>query len=85
MSLRDVFQPPAGTLSEQRRARALDAARKSLPEFRRDDLTFGKFGVIEHDGQTYKIVRGLVDEIVSSSAVAFYVTKEGYAVYLERI
>ena len=46
-------------------------------------LTGGPFGVIDHQGDRYKLVRGLVDEPANSAAVAFYVNKAGDAVYLE--
>ena len=86
MNLLNPFRPtPSVDLAAQRRRRALDIARKSLPEFKADALTFGRFGVIEHEGERYKIVRGLVDEIVSSSAEAFFVDSMGDAVYLERV
>jgi hypothetical protein len=84
MNILAPFRPtPAKTLAEQRRQRALELARKTLPELPRDELTFGPFGVIDHQGDRYKLVRGLVDEPANSAAVAFYVNKAGDAVYLE--
>jgi hypothetical protein len=83
MNILAPFRPtPAKTLAEQRRDRALEVARKTLPELPRDELTFGRFGVIDHQGDRYKLVRGIVDEPVSSAATAFYV-HDGEAVYLE--
>jgi hypothetical protein len=84
MNLLSPFRPtPTDDLAAQRRRRALDIARRTLPEFKYEDLAFGPFGAVEHKGHTFKVVRGLVDEIDSSSAIAFYVTAEGHAVYLE--
>lgn len=86
MNVLDAFRPtPAKTLAEQRRERAVEVARKTLPELSRDELTFSRFGLVEHDGDRYKRVLGIVDEPARSPASAFYVSDTGDAVFLERI
>ncbi|HEX5585416.1 hypothetical protein [Gaiella sp.] len=86
MRLASIFQnepTPTATLARQRRERALETARKTLPELRREDLKPLPFGFFEHDGERYKVVRGLVDDPSASAAHAFYLAETGDAVYLE--
>jgi hypothetical protein len=85
MNVLDKFRPtPAKTLETQRRERALEQARRSLPEIKLGDLTFGRFGAVTHcGGDEFRLVRGVVDEVTASSATAFYVNHAGDAVYLE--
>jgi hypothetical protein len=87
MNVLDMFRPtPTNTLAAQRRARALEHARKTLPELDHKSLRFGPFGVIETpDGDRYKVVRGLIDDPSASAAHAFYIDPAGHAVYLERV
>jgi len=82
----DIFRPtPRDDLAAQRQRRALAIARTCLLELSRESLTFGRFGTVEHDGMTYFIVRGIVDEPKHSPAAAFYVNPAGTVVYLEPI
>ena len=86
MNLLDGFRPtPRDDLAAQRSRRALEVAKSSLPEFSADELTSGRFGLVLHHGDQYRIVRGVVDEPKFSSAVAFFVNADGDAVYLERV
>ena len=73
---------------EWHRQQALQAAmRSSLPEIPRSDLSFQKFGLIEHigSGNFYRALRGVVDDPQYSPAVGYYIDEAGgLPVYLER-
>jgi hypothetical protein len=86
MNLLSAFRAtPSDDLAAQRRRRALKIARETLTELQLADLTFDKFGIVRHVGERYKLVRGVVDEPVASSATAFYVSEAGDATYLEEL
>ncbi len=86
MNVLDVFRAtPRDELAAQRQRRALALARTCLLELDHDRLEFGRFGTVQHDGDTYAICRGVVDEPQHSPAVAFYVSAAGTVVYLEPI
>ena len=84
MNVLNVFRAsPRDDLARQRQRRALAIARTCLLELDRDRLTFGRFVTVQHDGDTYAICRGVVDEPKHSPAVAFYISAAGNVVYLE--
>jgi hypothetical protein len=87
MNVLNMFRPtPRDDLAAQRQRRAAALARTCLLELDRDRLTFGRFGTVEHDGTTYAICRGIVDDPKHSPAAAFYVNPAtGGVVYLEPI
>ena len=72
--INSLFSPtPTNDLAAKRQQRALTHARTCLAEFDRERLVFGRFGTVEHQGETFRIVRGIVDEPRDSNATAFYV------------
>ena len=84
MSFLDVFRPtPAKTLLEKQREHALGVARRTLPEFRREDVARGLYGYVTHEGGLYRVVRGVVADPKFSPATAFYVGADGSPVFLE--
>lgn len=87
MNLLNPFRAtPTDDLAAQRRRRALRIAREALPELQLEDLTFAKFGIVHHtDGAAFKVIRGIVDEPVASSATAFVVSENGHVIWLESL
>jgi hypothetical protein len=71
---------------ELRRRRDLETARREgWPRLERDDLTFMRYGVVEHrpTGALYQLHRSELVDALYASAAAYYVTESGAIVFLE--
>ena len=62
-----------------------EARRRGWPELKLADLTFRRYGFVEHSsGDLYALHRGQLIDTVYTSAAAFFFTEAGELRFLER-